>query len=189
MTKPAQLVPTSSQTVGPYFRIGLEHLIEPATEAQATAAGSVEIRGQVLDGEGLPVPDAMLEFWGADSFGTYSCSSSQPSGSPAGFHRVATDDSGTFSVTTVKPGPVPLSGGGFQAPHLVVLVFARGLLRNLITRVYFSDEPGNATDLVLGQVPEDRRRTLIANGDGQGKALFHWNIILQGKDETAFFAW
>jgi len=188
MTESGSLVPSSSQTVGPYFRIGLEPLDRRPAEAHETSARTVEIRGKVLDGGGLPVPDAMLEFWGANSSGIYAGAASEPSGCPAGFHRVATDDAGSFSLTTLKPGPVP-AGAGTQAPHLVVLVFARGLLRNLVTRVYFSDEPANAADLVLSQVPEDRRRTIIASANSHNSSLFHWSVILQGKDETAFFAW
>jgi len=89
----------------------------------------------------------------------------------------------------VKPGPTALGDGRLQAPHLLVLVFARGLLRHLITRVYFGNEPGNAEDPVLIEVPAERRHTLIASSDASNPRLFLWNVILQGENETVFFAW
>jgi len=147
------------------------------------------MRGRVLDRDGAPVPDAMLEFWDAGPSGAFSSESQNTSGYPRGFHRVATDPDGGFSFVTVKPGIVGFGDGRMQAPHMLVLVFARGLLRHLITRVYFEDEPGNATDPVLLEVPAERRETLVARPDACDSAIFHWNVVLQGEKETAFFAW
>jgi len=160
---------TPSQTVGPFFGVGLpfekgEQLAPPG------AAGVMRIEGQVLDGKGEPVPDALLEIW-------------QPA---TGFGRARTDSEGAFSFTTVKPGPVPAPDGGMQAPHFNVTVFARGLLRHLVTRMYFPDETeANAADPVLNLVEPARRETLIAKHcDG----VLHFDVRLQGERETVFFA-
>jgi protocatechuate 3,4-dioxygenase, alpha subunit len=184
-----KLVPNSSQTVGPFFTIGLQHMIERTVAERSGAFVEVEIRGRVLDGNRQPVPDAMLEFWGADSSGAYCGSGSELNGLPAGFRRVATDENGQFSFAIEKPGSVEFDGTSKQAAHLVVLVFARGLLRNLITRMYFPDQLENPFDPILLQVPEDRRSTLIARRDEGNPVRLHWDVILQGTDETVFFAW
>ncbi len=179
------LIPTGSQTVGPYFRIGLEHLIgqEPANNS---AVNTIEVRGKVLDSDGAPVSDAMLEFWSADSLGSHSGSTS---GHPGSFHRVATDDDGNFTLALNKPGPAAFGDGRLQAPHMLVLVFARGLLRHLLTRVYFGTETANAVDPVLLEVPAERRHTLVASCNADNSSVFQWNVILQGENETVFFAW
>ncbi len=186
MTK--RLVPSSSQTVGPFFRICLEHMID-RQHAYAPAAGSIILSGCVIDGNGAPVPDALLEFWGADATGSYPDPAQPPADLPSGFRRAATDSEGRFSISIVKPGPVPLRDGQFQSPHFLVLVFARGLLRHLIARVYFPDEIGNETDPVLLQIPADRRHTLIARASDADAGHYHWDVVLQGESETAFFAW
>jgi protocatechuate 3,4-dioxygenase alpha subunit len=184
MTPKAKLVPSGSQTVGPYYRIGLQYLID----RQPVDGGTIELRGRVIDRDGVPVTDAMLEFWGADESGNYPDSGLAEEDLPAQFRRAATDEEGRYCVSLTKPGPTPFGNGQTQAPHCVVLVFARGLLRHLITRVYFADESANAVDPVLSEVPEDRRYTLIARPVGNERS-FQWDIFLQGKDETAFFAW
>lgn len=179
-------IPTSSQTVGPYFRIGLEYMLGLTPQPAEGAAGTIELRGQVLDRDGAPVPDAMLEFWDGgtgvhlkeDFLGRY--------GIPAGFRRAATDEDGAFSVSIERPWP---AADGQGAPHLLVLIFARGLLRNLISRVYFGDESTNESDNVLRAVPEERRSTLIARRDRERAGLYIWDVILQGSGETVFFAW
>jgi protocatechuate 3,4-dioxygenase alpha subunit len=102
-----------------------------------------------------------------------------------GFGRVPTDAEGRFRFFTIKPGPVADPYGGFQAPHVVVSVFMRGLLKRLVTRVYFPDEPRNADDRVLGLVPVERRATLVARPMAHG--ALEWDIILQGAGETVFF--
>jgi protocatechuate 3,4-dioxygenase alpha subunit len=183
-----KMVPSGSQTVGPYFRIGLEHLVGKGP-ANGSALETINIHGKVLNRDGAPVSDAMLEFWGADSSGTYSDAVSHLNGHPVGFHRVGTEVDGNFSLTLIKPGATPLGDGRFQAPHMLVLVFARGLLRHLITRVYFDQDPANTVDPVLLEVPAERRHTLTASLDTSDPRVYEWNIVLQGDNETVFFAW
>jgi protocatechuate 3,4-dioxygenase alpha subunit len=187
MIEESRHIPASSQTVGPFFRIGLEYLVELAPKLGVDAPQQIEIRGRVLDGDGAPVPDAMLEFWSA---GTAAIATDQNAdGLPAGFRRVATAADGSFSAAVVRPTAVPLGDGRMQAPHMLVLVFARGLLRNLISRVYLGDELANASDAVLSAVPAERRGTMIARCEAGKKNSYEWNVILQGRDETVFFAW
>ena len=181
MSREEKLIPTGSQTVGPYFQIGLEYLAD-CRPAEPDAAGSISVRGTVFDRDGAPVPDAMLEFWSAPEPGSSSHPNSGPSGFPEGFRRAPTDVDGRFSFVMPRPALVEK-----QAPHLLVLVFSRGLLRNLISRVYFDDEPANLTDPVLLSISPERRRTLIAQREAEN--AFRWDIHLQGADETVFFAW
>jgi protocatechuate 3,4-dioxygenase, alpha subunit len=155
----------------------------------------IAIRGKVLDGDGNRVPDAMLEIWQADSAGRYFGETAPKDSGPRflGFGRVETDDRGEFRFTTIRPGRVPSPSGGLQAPHLVITLFSRGLLKPLLTRVYFSDEPSNAEDAVLKLVPQERRQTLMATRSGERAAqngspkFFEWNIMMQGNGETVFF--
>lgn len=186
MSNMDESIVTPSQTVGPFFRIGMEPLYEP--DLAPTAADRVAISGRVLDGDGAPVSDAILEIWQANAHGKYA----HPDDARAlplttgftGFGRVPTDAEGRFRFCTIKPGIVPGPGGVAQAPHLLVAVFMRGLLIHLLTRVYFPDEPGNGSDPVLRLVPVDRRATLIARRSVEG---LEWNVILQGDNETVFF--
>ncbi|UWZ85572.1 protocatechuate 3,4-dioxygenase subunit alpha [Occallatibacter riparius] len=178
MSAEPQLIPASSQTVGPYFRIGLEYMTDPT---EAAEKDTITIRGRVLDRDRAPVADAMLEFWNP------SATFAEPTAIPTGFARAATDDDGNFCVRMAKPAQITANDGLMQAPHMLVLVFARGLLRHLISRVYFDGESSNSTDAVLSTIPADRRHTLVAHRDGQNS--FCWNVVLQGKDETVFFAW
>jgi protocatechuate 3,4-dioxygenase alpha subunit len=171
-------VATASQTVGPYFHIGMDRLYVPDLTGNASGEKLV-IRGHVLDGDGRPVSDALIELWQAGPDGRFA----QP-GFP-GFGRIATDADGGFRFVTLKPGAVAGADGKFQAPHIDVHVFMRGLLRQLVSRIYFPGEPANATDAVLALVPADRRATLVARQAGQGE--LEWNVILQGGDETVFF--
>lgn len=157
---------TPSQTVGPFFALGL--CAQPCNEL---VPGGVRIEGRVLDGAGEPVPDAMVEIWQADEHGSYR--------SDFGWARCGTDAEGRFSFRTVKPGRVD-----GQAPHLEVLVFARGLLKPVLTRMYFPDEE-NAADPVLASVKPERRETLVAASDG---ADLRFDLHLQGDRETVFFA-
>jgi protocatechuate 3,4-dioxygenase alpha subunit len=181
-----KLVATGSQTVGPFFSIGFGHL---GSLAAAVDSKPVTVHGKVIDGEGESVPDAVLEFWQADPLGNYATASADVSGLAAGFARIATDDDGCFGFSTCRPGAVAFDGIQMQAPHLVVLVFARGLLRHLITRMYLPDEPGNATDPLLQSLPDDRRPTLIARKISGSADSLHWEVVLQGENETVFFAW
>lgn len=183
-----KMTPSGSQTVGPFFRIGLEHLCAPADAVIAGSADRVTIRGRVRDGAGSPVPDAALEFWHADARGSYDAAPAHD-GRPACFTRVATDDDGFFSFSIQRPGAVAGDDGQPQAPHLDVLVFARGLLRHLMTRMYFPGEPANAADPVLQSVPESRRHTLMATADAREPLRLEWDVVLQGEKETVFFAW
>jgi protocatechuate 3,4-dioxygenase alpha subunit len=185
MTEGSRLIPAGSQTVGPFFRIGLEYLIDRAPALDADIAGRMEIRGRVLDRDGTPVPDAVLEFW----VPRISVSTPDQDQYPSGFRRTATDTDGNFAVAAMRPAAVPLEDGRMQAPHMLVLVFARGLLRHLLTRVYFENEPGNTADAVLKEIPAERRATLIARLENRRTNSYQWDVRLQGHDETVFFAW
>jgi len=182
---------TTSQTVGPYFRIGLQWLNQDNLAGEGVAGERVTIQGRVLDGDGAPVPDALLEIWQANVHGKYA----HPEDTRTkllepgftGYGRVPTNREGIFRFSTIKPGPVPGPDGKEQAPHLLVSVFMRGLLKRLMTRIYFPDEPRNAGDSILNLVEPERRSTLIAKRiSGQPGAL-EWNVVLQGPDETVFF--
>jgi protocatechuate 3,4-dioxygenase alpha subunit len=164
---------TPSQTVGPYFAIGLPWPDGPYAVPEGTP-GAVWLRGQVTDGAGEPVPDAMLETWQSGSEGR-------------GFARCGTTDDGWYAILFRKPDPVPGPDGTTQAPHLAMSVFARGLLHRVVTRVYFDDEAeANAADPVLTSVAEpDRRATLIAERGDDG---YRFDIRLQGEGETVFLA-
>ena len=175
---------TPSQTVGPFFHIGTADLVRAEIAGPDVAGERVTLAGRVLDGNGAPVDDALVEVWQADAEGRYPVEGAGPGFQ--GFGRVATDDNGAFRFTSIKPGRVPGPGGQLQAPHLAVAVFMRGLLRHLVTRVYFPDDPANADDPVLQSVPAERRATLVARTGGGAGAL-EWNVILQGQDETVFF--
>jgi protocatechuate 3,4-dioxygenase alpha subunit len=188
---------TPSQTVGPYFAIALtpgdydwtptvgDNLVTP------DAAGEpIRIEGRVLDGDGKPLNDAMIEIWQADAAGRYAHPAdpqANPNAAFKGFGRAGTDEGGSYSFETVKPGAVA-GPNGPQAPHVVLAVFARGMLRQCYTRIYFSDEKANAGDPVLALVPRERRATLVAQRqDGGGHAVYRFDIRLQGEGETVFF--
>lgn len=183
------LLLTASQTTGPFVAISFERTLVDDVAPPSVAGERAVIQGRVLDGDGKPVDDAVIETWQANAHGKYA----HPEDTREkllepefkGFGRVLTDRQGAFTLKTIKPGCVPGPGGALQAPHLVVLIFMRGLLKHLVTRVYFPDESSNAEDPVLALVPADRRATLIARKMGGG--VLEWNVVLQGKDETAFF--
>src|SRR4051812_22614440 len=162
---------TPSQTVGPFFAYGLtpkdydwsefigSDLITPDASGER-----IRIEGRVLDGDGTPVTDSMVEIWQADAAGRYAHPADRralPNAAFKGFGRCGTDREGRFGFATVKPGAVPGPNGKAQAPHISFVVFARGMLRHCYTRAYFSDEAANASDPVLGVVPAERRATLI----------------------------
>ena len=185
---------TPSQTIGPYFAYGLtpqqygyafNSLAGPKMVDEKTPGERIRITGQVLDGEGLPVSDAMIEVWQADAAGNYPDASRQDGFTGFGRAGTGTDPANRFWFDTVKPGPT-LDG---QAPHLNVMVFMRGLLSHLYTRIYFSDEEAsNAGDAVLGSVAEARRRTLIAQREETpGGTVYRFDIHMQGASETVFF--
>jgi protocatechuate 3,4-dioxygenase, alpha subunit len=180
---------STSQTIGPYLRIGLEWMVIEELAPPGVAGERVRIEGRVFDADGNPVNDAAVEIWQANSHGKYaSPEDSQEKPVEAGFRgygRSLTDDAGAFRFRTVKPGRVPGPDGRPQAPHLTVIIFMRGLLKQLHTRMYFPDDPANAADAVLSLVPAERRSTLLAKQRGEG--ALEWNVVLQGKNETVFF--
>ena len=179
------LLATSNQTVGPYVHIGFAHLFRNELASAATAGERVTIGGRIVDGDAKPMSDGVVEIWQADAQGRYAHPESQGNaGAFKGWGRTATDRDGRVRFITVKPGRVPVPGGALQAPHISVLIFSRGLLRHLWTRMYFPDDAANAEDPILRLVPHDRRSTLIARREGGG---LQWNIVLQGADETVFF--
>ncbi|HUJ94521.1 MAG TPA: protocatechuate 3,4-dioxygenase subunit alpha [Terriglobales bacterium] len=182
---------TTSQTVGPFFKLGLHWLNQENLAGEGVAGERVTIQGRVLDGDGVPVPDAILEIWQANAQGKYAHPADTQNKPLApsflGYGRVPVTPHGVFRFATIKPGPVPGPDGTNQAPHLLVSVFMRGLLRRLITRIYFSDEPANASDYVLNLVEAARRPTLIARWRGDQPGVLEWNVVLQGPDETVFF--
>jgi protocatechuate 3,4-dioxygenase, alpha subunit len=159
--------PTPPQTVGPFFAIGLPWDDGPEVVAR-DAEGAVLIRGTVVDGEGAPVPDALVETWQAPGKGC------------RGFGRCPTDADGRWEILTRKP-----AAAGGEAPHVAVAVFARGLLHRVPTRVYFGDEPeANDADPLLSGLDAERRATLIATAEDDG---YRFDIHLQGDHETVFF--
>jgi protocatechuate 3,4-dioxygenase alpha subunit len=184
---------TGSQTVGPYFQLGMAWLYTREIGAAAKSGEHVQVSGRVFDGNGASIPDAVLEIWQADAHGRFATWSPSAPGDPAadggdaefhGFGRVPTDPEGQFTFRTVKPGRVPFGDGRSQAPHLSIQLFARGLLKPVCTRLYFPDEASNEEDPVLKLVPAARRATLIAQTAAPG---LRWDIYLQGERETVFF--
>jgi protocatechuate 3,4-dioxygenase, alpha subunit len=185
---------TPSQTIGPFFHDALVETSIDRLDPDGRAGQAIVLLGQVRDGAGDPVTDAMLELWQADGAGRYRHPAAGRSGDVAtdfiGFGRVAScSEDGTYEVRTVMPGTVPGRGADVQAPHLSVQVFARGLLHHLHTRVYFEGAAANDTDPVLSVVPPDRRATLLARADGDdgGVPRYRFDIVLQGVGETVFF--
>ena len=178
----AALVATSSQTVGPFFHFGLAGSAALGRVAPADAKGArIELRVRVLDGDHLPVPDALIEIYQADADGRY--------GQPEfpGFGRLATDENGTCIFDTIRPGAVADGRGGVQAPHVNVCLFARGLLRHVYTRIYFRGDDRLGADPILAIVPEARRATLEACPVPGAPAAWEFIIQLQGDGETVFF--
>jgi protocatechuate 3,4-dioxygenase alpha subunit len=180
---------TPSQTVGPYFDIMVRGRAECRQVSDATAGTRIVIEGQLFDGNGNVIPDALVETWQADASGRYrhpedaGADAADPAFNGYGWAHTRAD--GGFRFETIKPGPVAAPDGGGQAPHIVVSVMARGILTRFVTRIYFDDEPTNAQDPILAHVPADRRPTLIARHAGDGRYLF--NLVMQGAGETVFF--
>ena len=181
---------TPSQTAGPYLTIGL--MGGPLTNRLVDDADprAIRIHGALLDGAGDPVVDGMVEIWQANAAGRYA----HPADNReialedgfTGFGRSGTEDAGRFEFVTVKPGRVPWVDGRLQAPHLLVGIFARGLLKRVATRMYFPDEEtANAEDPVLLGLEPEERATLVAHA--RDSAL-RFDIVLQGTAETTFFA-
>lgn len=182
----APLGRTPSQTIGPFFGFALPWADGPFVVPEDTD-GAIRISGRVLDGAGEPVPDALIETWQADPEGRFAHPADERHAETAfrGFGRSPTDDEGRFFVVTLKPGVVPAPDGTPQAPHVDVSVFARGLLKRLVTRFYFGDEAdANAADPILAAVHPERRETLVARPVDGGYEI---DVHLQGDDETVFF--
>ena len=180
---------TTSQTIGPYLRIGLEWMVIEDLAPKGTAGERVQIQGNIFDADSKPVNDAAVEIWQANSQGKYA-SAEDPQAKPVekafrGYGRSLTDEAGAFRFRTIKPGRVPGPEGQLQAPHITVTIFMRGLLKQLQTRIYFPDDPANADDPVLNLVPAARRATLVAKKRADG--TLEWNVVLQGRNETVFF--
>jgi protocatechuate 3,4-dioxygenase alpha subunit len=210
---PALFGQTPSQTVGPFFHYGLpwkggadlvgqsdmgarpelfpeEHYVLNLSPPRGAVAGeTITLEGVVYDADGRPVPDAMIEIWQANAAGRYASPDDGRSHLPldegfVGFGRAATGDDGLYRFRTVRPGPVPGPGDSPQAPHIAVGVFGRGMIKRLVTRIYFEDAAENASDPILVLVPAERRDTLIARSiDG----AWRFDIVLQGARETVFF--
>ena len=169
------------QTVGPYWHL-IDHpewadLLRPDGPNAGVEGEGMILSGTIRDGAGTRVSDAMVEIWQADANGRYD-------GGFQGFGRCRTDAQGRFRFTTLRPGPVPGRGNAVQAPHIQLMIFARGLLSHLTTRAYFSGDPRNANDPLLGMVPAERRGTLLAQEAMPGEWVL--DIALQGTAETVF---
>ena len=184
---------TPSQTVGPFFGVGLtrpsqsQHVLV----SERTDGERIRIEGRVLDGVGSPIEDALVEIWQANAHGRYRhpLDTGPAALDPAffGFGRCPTDAHGTFRFDTVKPGSIRAANGTAQAPHISVTVFARGMLVHAFTRMYFGDDALDA-DPVLALVDNARRRTLVAERTTNGSlVVYRWDIRLQGERETVFF--
>ena len=180
---------TPFQTLGPFFDFGLVIPDGDIVAEPAAAGRHITIEGTVRDGVGDLLPDALIEVWQANAAGKYRHPDDRQDlpidPSFSGFGRVATDEYGRFTFTTIVPGRVPGPDGGLQAPHLAVGFLARGLLTRLVTRIYFEDEPSNAEDAVLALIPAERRATLLAKRIAPDR--YRFDIVLQGPGETVFF--
>ncbi len=175
---------TASQTIGPFFRHALVRHADETIAGPGVEGESIRVEGKVTDADGVAVADAILEIFQADAQGRHP-SADNAVGKNAGFSgfgRAATDEAGNFCFTTIHPG------AGSEAPHLDIMVFARGLLKPLLTRIYFAGDPGNAADAVLQRVPAARQHTLLARREAASTpACWRFDVRLQGEGETVFF--
>lgn len=183
---------TPSQTIGPFYHFALTANAALGCLARPEAQGErIRVRFRLLDGDGAPVPDGMIEIWQADAAGKYDHPQDPQAQDPdpafCGFGRLATNADGCCTFETVRPGRTPDGHGRCQASHINVTVFARGLLGHLYTRVYFDGDPALGEDPVLANIPEERRATLVACRDSAQPAQWDFDIRLQGEDETVFF--
>jgi protocatechuate 3,4-dioxygenase, alpha subunit len=184
--------PIPSQTVGPYFAIGLATPRPVARIAGPDAKGErVKLACTVIDGQSLTIPDAMIEIWQANAAGKYN----HPSDTQekpldphfVGHGRLGTDAQGQCVFETIRPGRVPGADGTLQAPHLVVSIFARGVLKRLATRIYFAGDPANDEDPILALIPNERRATLLAEPLSDEAGAWRIEFRLSGENETVFF--
>jgi protocatechuate 3,4-dioxygenase alpha subunit len=177
---------TPYQTVGPFFHDALPYPAGPSVVG-ASRPGAFTLSGTVYDGQGEPIDDCLVEVWQADEDGRFAAlpgiyREPEPTGF-RGFGRVPTDEDGRYALRTVRPGGVPTADGQAQAPHLAMSVFARGMLRRCVTRVYFEDDPSLGSDPLLALVDPARRHTLVARQEADG---YRFDVRIQGDDETVF---
>ncbi len=200
-----RLPETPSQTVGPYIHLGMDPvaigLDSPPSAPSNTLAGPaaqgdrIRIEGRVLDGDGKPMTDALVEIWQADTNGIYDHPGDPNSGHAdpdfRGFGRAsANPKTGLWCFETVKPGQVAGPDGSLMAPHIGVFVFARGINIHLATRIYFADEKeaNNSDQVLLSVESQERCSTLFARREGgEIPYLYRFDIVLQGDGETVFF--
>src|SRR3954452_17416060 len=181
-----KLIPTPSQTVGPFFHLGMDRPQWADLTVGNPSGERIAITGRILDGDGAPVPDAVIEVWQANAAGRYDHPDDDRNDAPLdpgvrALGRGATDAEGGFRLVTIKPGPVPGRGNALQAPHINVALFARGLLRHLYTRIYFADEPRTPADPLLSSIEDDAvRGTLLARKAEGDPPVYRFDIVLQG---------
>jgi protocatechuate 3,4-dioxygenase alpha subunit len=191
------MIQSPSQTVGPYFAQGLLREGDPVFTnvliSENTDGERIRISGCVYDAEGRPIEDAMIEIWQANSHGRYNHPLDEQD-KPLdpefrGHGRSSTDSEGNYRFDTIKPGSVPGPGNKTQAPHINVIVFARGMLSHAFTRIYFEDEALNRDDPVLTSIEDEaHRNTLVARREeADGAIIYRFDIHFQGENETAFF--
>jgi protocatechuate 3,4-dioxygenase, alpha subunit len=191
---------TPSQTAGPYVHIGMTPNFCDIRGIYAADLGAdmnlgnipgerIELSGRIIDGDGAPVIDAVIETWQADSTGAHLTPGDILPGAFSGWGRVPMDETGAFSIKTIKPGRVAGPDGKLMAPHISLWIVARGINVGLQTRLYFEDEAGaNATDWLLSRIPSPaRRQTLIARREAGAMPRYVLDIRLQGENETVFF--
>jgi len=187
---------TPSQTVGPFFHFALDRAEWSDLTTTGTRGERIVVEGKILDGDRAPVDDAIVEIWQANAEGKYDHAENAQADKRVdpgfrGFGRALTDAQGRYRFTTIRPGGVPGRDGALLAPHINVAIFARGLLKQLVTRIYFAGEPANDTDPVLTGIADPvARRTLLAirQDAGAGRpASYSFDIVLQGANETVFF--
>jgi len=175
-----QWIATASQTVGPFFHVYFnDQTLSGQMCGPGDAGEHIRLHCRVSDANGVAVPDALIELWQANARGEY-CTGS-------GFGRQGTNADGVCVFETILPGRVPGHDGRFQAPHINVIVLARGLLRHFHTRIYFAGEPANAEDAALALVPENRQSTLMAHPNRERPGSWDFELHLSGESETVFF--
>jgi protocatechuate 3,4-dioxygenase alpha subunit len=182
---------TASQTVGPFFAFSLTAKPLGQMRQPHTAGEPVRLVIRLLDGEGAPIPDGMIELWQADASGKYAHPEDRQSRAAdatfCGFGRMGTDQTGTCVFETIRPGRVPGRRETRQAPHINVIVLGRGMLLPLFTRIYFAGDLANKEDAAMSMVPEDRRPSLFAQPDANRPGTWNFDIHLCGDRETVFF--
>jgi len=195
MSVHAKLIPSATQTAGPFFHVGL---LRPEwadlTHGGKAQGEKISLEGRVTDGDGEPMTDTIVEIWQANAAGKYAhpddAQDKPVDKNFRGFGRALTDKDGIFRFITVKPGTVPGRGNALQAPHIAMSLAGRGLQHHLFTRVYFAGEALNKSDPVLSSIEDPAlQKTLIAEpkGNANGSAVWRFDVVLQGKGETVFF--